>query len=150
MVYVGVVASRLRDRDGGGRGGRSAASSPAARRRPPRSTSAPPRTGYDWAEENLPDRPAVPRRADGRRPPDKILIEGNKAAALGALFGGASVLTWYPITPSSSLAEYAEEFLKKHRVEPDGKRTFAVVQAEDELAADRHGRSAPAGPGPAR
>ncbi len=50
-------------------------------------------------------------------------------------FGGASVLTWYPITPSSSLAEYAEEFLKKHRVDADGKRTFAVVQAEDELAA---------------
>ena len=66
---------------------------------------------------------------------EKILIEGNKAAALGSLFGGASVLTWYPITPSSSLAEYAEEFLKKHRVNADGKRTFAVVQAEDELAA---------------
>ena len=45
------------------------------------------------------------------------------------------MLTWYPITPSSSLAEYAEEFLKKHRVGPDGKQTFAVVQAEDELAA---------------
>ena len=70
----------------------------------------------------------TPRRA-------QILIEGNKAAALGALFGGTSVLTWYPITPSSSLAEYTEEFLKKHRVDPDGKRTFAVVQAEDELAA---------------
>src|SRR5262249_21565759 len=53
----------------------------------------------------------------------------------GALFGGANVLTWYPITPSSSLAEYAEDFLKAHRVGPDGKRTFAVVQAEDELAA---------------
>ena len=53
---------------------------------------------------------------------EKILIEGNKAAALGSLFGGASVLTWYPITPSSSLAEYAEEFLKKHRVNADGKR----------------------------
>ena len=66
---------------------------------------------------------------------EKILIEGNKAAALGSLFGGASVLTWYPITPSSSLAEYAEEFLKKHRVDPDGNRTFVVVQAEDELAA---------------
>ena len=45
------------------------------------------------------------------------------------------MLTWYPITPSSSLAEYAEEFLKKHRVDPDGKQTFAIVQAEDELAA---------------
>ena len=66
---------------------------------------------------------------------EKILIEGNKASALGALFGGASVLTWYPITPSSSLAEYTEEFLKKHRVNADGTRTFAVVQAEDELAA---------------
>ena len=66
---------------------------------------------------------------------DKILIEGNKAAALGVLFGGANVLTWYPITPSSSLAEYAEEFLKKHRIEPDGKHSYAIVQAEDELAA---------------
>ena len=66
---------------------------------------------------------------------DKILIEGNKASALGVLFGGANVLSWYPITPSSSLAEYAEEFLKKHRVEPDGKNSFAIVQAEDELAA---------------
>ena len=66
---------------------------------------------------------------------DKILIEGNKASALGVLFGGANVLAWYPITPSSSLAEYAEVFLKKHRVEPDGKHTFAIVQAEDELAA---------------
>jgi len=46
-----------------------------------------------------------------------------------------SVLTWYPITPSSSLAEYSEEFLKKLRTGPDGKRTFTVVQAEDELAA---------------
>ena len=54
MVYVGVVAYDLRDRDGGGRGGRSAASSPAARRRPPRSTSPPPGPGYDWAEEHLP------------------------------------------------------------------------------------------------
>jgi 2-oxoglutarate ferredoxin oxidoreductase subunit alpha len=66
---------------------------------------------------------------------EKILIEGNKASALGVLFGGASVLSWYPITPSSSLAEYAEEFLKKHRVQPDGTKSFAIVQAEDELAA---------------
>ena len=66
---------------------------------------------------------------------NQILIEGNKAAALGAVFGGVNVLTWYPITPSSSLAEYTEEFLKKHRVTPEGKKTFVVVQAEDELAA---------------
>jgi 2-oxoglutarate/2-oxoacid ferredoxin oxidoreductase subunit alpha len=92
------------------------------------------RTGFEWASANLPpDLPYQVRRMESTG--DKILIEGNKAAALGALFGGASVLTWYPITPSSSLAEYAEEFLKKHRLTADGKQTFAIVQAEDELAA---------------
>ena len=92
------------------------------------------RTGFEWAAANLPaDLPFQVKRM--ARTGEKILIEGNKAAALGSLFGGASVLTWYPITPSSSLAEYAEEFLKKHRVNADGKKTFAVVQAEDELAA---------------
>jgi len=92
------------------------------------------RTGQQWATENLPgELPFQVQRMGSAG--DKILIEGNKAAALGVLFGGASVLTWYPITPSSSLAEYAEVFLKKHRVNPDGTRTFAIVQAEDELAA---------------
>ena len=91
-------------------------------------------TGFEWAGANLPaDLPFQVERMESAR--DKILIEGNKAAALGVLFGGTSVLTWYPITPSSSLAEYAEEFLKKHRVAADGQRTAAVIQAEDELAA---------------
>jgi 2-oxoglutarate/2-oxoacid ferredoxin oxidoreductase subunit alpha len=92
-------------------------------------------SGYAWAVENLTDQsfPYRVRRIDAIK--NQVLIEGNKAAALGVLFGGTNVLTWYPITPSSSLAEYAEDFLKKHRVGPDGKRTFAVVQAEDELAA---------------
>src|SRR6516164_1356289 len=90
--------------------------------------------GFEWAQENLPaDLPYQVRRVDPA--PEKILIEGNKAAALGAMFGGVSVLTWYPITPSSSLAEYTEEFLKKYRADADGRRNFAVVQAEDELAA---------------
>jgi 2-oxoglutarate ferredoxin oxidoreductase subunit alpha len=92
------------------------------------------RAGFEWARANLPgDLPFQVRRMDATR--EKILIEGNKAAALGTLFGGVSVLTWYPITPSSSLAEYAEDFLKKHRVDAEGKQTFAIVQAEDELAA---------------
>jgi 2-oxoglutarate ferredoxin oxidoreductase subunit alpha len=92
------------------------------------------RAGFEWAESNLPgDLPFRVERIDQTK--EQILIEGNKAAALGTLFGGASMLSWYPITPSSSLAEYAEDFLKKYRVGPDGKRTFAVVQAEDELAA---------------
>ncbi len=90
--------------------------------------------GFEWAQANLPtDLPYRVERMESTQ--DKILIEGNKAAALGVLFGGASVLTWYPITPSSSLAEYAEVFLKKHRTDADGKQTFAIVQAEDELAA---------------
>ena len=65
----------------------------------------------------------------------KIIIDGNAAAALGAMFAGVTVVTWYPITPSSSVVEQLIDFLKKYRVEPDGKATFAVVQAEDELAA---------------
>ena len=66
----------------------------------------------------------------------KILIDGNTAAALGALFAGVTVVTWYPITPSSSLVEALIGFLEKHRRDPaTGKATFAVIQAEDEIAA---------------
>jgi 2-oxoglutarate ferredoxin oxidoreductase subunit alpha len=65
----------------------------------------------------------------------KIIIDGNAACALGALFAGVTVVTWYPITPSSSLVETLIGYLKKYRVGPDGKASFAVVQAEDELAA---------------
>jgi 2-oxoglutarate ferredoxin oxidoreductase subunit alpha len=65
----------------------------------------------------------------------KIIIDGNAACALGAMFAGVTVVTWYPITPSSSVVEQLIDFLKKYRVEADGKASFAVVQAEDELAA---------------
>src|SRR5437762_11583454 len=65
----------------------------------------------------------------------KIIIDGNAASALGCVFAGVTVLSWYPITPSSSLAESMIEYLKRFRVGRDGKATFAVVQAEDELAA---------------
>ena len=90
--------------------------------------------GYDWAQEHLVKKdPFRFERMDGNK--GKIIIEGNAAAALGAVFGGVSVITWYPITPSSSLAEYAQEYLKRFRIDPEtGKATFAVVQAEDELA----------------
>jgi len=65
----------------------------------------------------------------------KIIIEGNAACALGALFAGVTVVTWYPITPSSSLVETLIGYLKRFRIEKEsGKATFAVVQAEDELA----------------
>ena len=66
----------------------------------------------------------------------KILIDGNTAAALGALFAGVTVVSWYPITPSSSLVEALIGFLEQHRRDPvTGKATFGVVQAEDEIAA---------------
>ena len=64
----------------------------------------------------------------------KIITEGNTAAALGAIYGGASVICWYPITPSSSLAEAMEYYLPRLRKPKDGKKTYAIVQAEDEIA----------------
>jgi 2-oxoglutarate ferredoxin oxidoreductase subunit alpha len=73
------------------------------------------------------------RRMDATR--GKIIVDGNAAAAHGALFGGVTVLAWYPITPSSSIAESLIADLEEHRHGPDGTPSYAVVQAEDELAA---------------
>ena len=91
--------------------------------------------GYDFAAKNLAkaDRYGV-ERMDLTR--GKILIDGNSAAALGCMFAGVTVVTWYPITPSSSLCETLIGYMKRFRVDPEtGKATFAIVQAEDELAA---------------
>ena len=67
---------------------------------------------------------------------DKILIDGNYACGLGAVYGGATVVAWYPITPSTSVVEGFEKYAKKLRVDKEtGKRKYAIVQAEDELAA---------------
>ncbi len=65
---------------------------------------------------------------------NKIFIEGNAAGALGSVYAGCTVVAWYPITPSSSLAESMEGYLKKTRMRKDGKQNYAIVQAEDELA----------------
>ncbi|MBN8960997.1 MAG: 2-oxoacid:acceptor oxidoreductase subunit alpha [Rhizobiales bacterium] len=66
---------------------------------------------------------------------DRILIEGNAAAALGAVYGGATVCAWYPITPSSSVAENFTKFCGKYRHDPaTGEARYAIVQAEDEIA----------------
>jgi 2-oxoglutarate ferredoxin oxidoreductase subunit alpha len=66
---------------------------------------------------------------------DRISIEGNAAAGLGAVYGGATVCAWYPITPSTSLAEAFAKYCQKFRVDPaTGENRFAIVQAEDELA----------------
>ena len=66
---------------------------------------------------------------------DRIMVDGNAAAALGALYGGATVCAWYPITPSTSLAEAFEKYCNQLRTGDGGARNFAILQAEDELAA---------------
>jgi 2-oxoglutarate/2-oxoacid ferredoxin oxidoreductase subunit alpha len=67
---------------------------------------------------------------------DSIMIDGNSAAGLGAVYGGATVVSWYPITPSTSLVSAFEDYAKKLRKDPEtGKNNYSIVQAEDELAA---------------
>ncbi len=89
--------------------------------------------GRDYALEHLPRIELAVRRADAVG--EKIFLEGNSAAALGAVYGGATVAAWYPITPSSSLAEAFARHCRKFRHDPDtGKARYAIVQAEDELA----------------
>ena len=92
------------------------------------------RIARDWATANLPHPIGLQvRRADAVA--DRIFVDGNSAAALGCVYGGATVCAWYPITPSSSLAEAFEKYCMKHRVDPATKRNrFAIIQAEDEIA----------------
>jgi 2-oxoglutarate ferredoxin oxidoreductase subunit alpha len=90
--------------------------------------------GYQYCKEhnfkqNIARLESIPNGNKG-----KIITEGNTAAALGAIYGGASVICWYPITPSSSLAESLEYYLPRLRKPKDGKKTYAIVQAEDEIA----------------
>jgi 2-oxoglutarate ferredoxin oxidoreductase subunit alpha len=91
--------------------------------------------GRKFAAENL-DRSLVPyrcQRMDATK--GKIIIDGNSAAALGCMFAGITVATWYPITPSSSLCETLGDYMAEYRHEENGKANYAIVQAEDELAA---------------
>ena len=90
--------------------------------------------GYDYAAANFTKQdPFV--LAPMNETAGKIIIDGNAAAALGCIFAGCTVVMWYPITPSSSVVENFIDYAKRYRVEADGKATFAIVQAEDELAA---------------
>jgi 2-oxoglutarate ferredoxin oxidoreductase subunit alpha len=90
--------------------------------------------GFDYATANLPKRdPFFIQRMN--KTEGKIIIDGNSSAALGCMFAGATFVSWYPITPSSSLPEAMIEYMKRFRIGADGKATFAIVQAEDELAA---------------
>jgi 2-oxoglutarate ferredoxin oxidoreductase subunit alpha len=92
------------------------------------------RLGYDYVQQHY----ACPlpfhlEKMDATR--DHILIDGNAAAALGAVFAGATVGAWYPITPATSLMENFRAFCEQFRKDAEGKRNFCIVQAEDELAA---------------
>jgi 2-oxoglutarate ferredoxin oxidoreductase subunit alpha len=94
------------------------------------------RRSHEWAVENLPgqDRYRVQRMTGFNE--GKLLIDGNTAGALGSIFGGVSFIAWYPITPASSLSDALNKYLPQLRTDPEtGKATFAIVQAEDELAA---------------
>jgi 2-oxoglutarate ferredoxin oxidoreductase subunit alpha len=92
------------------------------------------KAGFDYAKEKFQKQdPYVIERMN--KTAGKIIIDGNAACGMGAVFAGVTVVAWYPITPSTSLVEATTDLLKKFRVTPDGKATFAVVQAEDELAA---------------
>ena len=92
------------------------------------------KAGYDYAASSLTKAdPFTVERMD--KTTGMIIIDGNAAAALGCMFAGVTVVTWYPITPSSSLVETLIDYMKEYRVGADGKATFAIVQAEDELAA---------------
>jgi 2-oxoglutarate ferredoxin oxidoreductase subunit alpha len=92
------------------------------------------RVGFDYAASTLTKQdPYVVEPMNSTQ--GKIIIDGNSAAAMGAMFAGVTVVSWYPITPSSSVVENLIDYMKKYRVEPDGKASFAIVQAEDELAA---------------
>ncbi|MEM8710597.1 MAG: glycerophosphodiester phosphodiesterase family protein, partial [Planctomycetota bacterium] len=90
--------------------------------------------GRDYAQEHfdcpLPISVRTASNTDG-----KIMVSGNDAAGLGAIYAGASVCAWYPITPSTSLAEAFERYAKRLRKDADGRANYAIVQAEDELAA---------------
>jgi 2-oxoglutarate ferredoxin oxidoreductase subunit alpha len=93
------------------------------------------RGGFDWAAKNLAKTdPFRLERMD--KTAGKIIIDGNAASAIGCAMAGVTFAAWYPITPSSSLAESLIEYSNKYRIDPEtGKSTIAIVQAEDELAA---------------
>jgi len=92
------------------------------------------RAAAEWAAQNLEKKDPYyiepMARTDGL-----IMADGNTAAAIGSIFGGVQFAAWYPITPASSLAEALNDYLPQLRKREDGKRTYAVIQAEDELAA---------------
>lgn len=91
------------------------------------------KAGFLWAKENIKTQSPLKVKRDNKTE-GKIIVDGNEASAIGCMFGGVTVLAWYPITPASSLSESLIDYLEEYRKTPDGKSTYAVVQMEDELA----------------
>ena len=88
--------------------------------------------GRDWAQKNLKPIGLLLQKSDAVG--NRIFVEGNAAAALGAVYGGATVCAWYPITPSTSLAEAFTGYCEDFRTAADGTKNYAIVQGEDEIA----------------
>src|ERR1700723_1509022 len=132
MVYVGVVANLLEIEMGEVE--KAIRKQFAKKVKAANLNLAAAQAGFDYAKANL-KKGDVFYIARMDKTAGKIIIDGNSAAALGCMFAGCTVVTWYPITPSSSLVETMIEYMKEYRIGPDGKATFAIVQAEDELAA---------------
>src|SRR3954463_2512532 len=132
MVYVGVVASLLTIDMGEVK--KAIRKQFAKKVKAANLNLAAAQAGFEYAKANLEKRGSfyIERL---EKTAGKIIIDGQPAAALGCMFAGCTVVTWYPITPSSSLVETMIEYMKEYRIGPDGKATFAIVQAEDELAA---------------
>src|SRR3979411_1687118 len=132
MVYVGVVANLLEIEMGEVE--KAIRRQFAKKLKAANLNLAAAQAGFDYAKASLKKGDAYfIQRMD--KTAGKIIIDGNSAAALGCVFAGCTVVTWYPITPSSSLVETMIDYMKEYRIGPDGKATFAIVQAEDELAA---------------
>lgn len=91
--------------------------------------------GHQWVRANL-ECPIGIRVEHSDKVGDKILLDGNTALGLGCIYGGATVAAWYPITPSTSVVDAYEKYAKRMRIDPGtGRKNYAIVQAEDELAA---------------
>jgi len=132
MVYVGVLAQVLKIEMGaleaaldwqfGGRTKLVNANLPTIK------------AAYEWAAANITKRDQY-RVERMNATAGYMLVDGNAAGGLGSVYGGMTVTAWYPITPSTSLADEMSAFASKLRRDPDGKANYAIVQAEDELAA---------------
>src|SRR3979411_1657174 len=136
MVYVGVVANLLEIEMGEVE--KAIRKQFAKKVKAANLNMAAAQAGFDYAKASLKKRGAfyIERMTKTK---GKSIVDGNSAAALGCMFAGCTVVTWYPITPSSSLVETMIEYMKEYRIGPDGKGTFAIVAGGGGMPAIRIG-----------